>query len=105
MRSGAQVPPLLEELQADGQPIAFHYYCQAPMLDWVQTCSDGPQREAVYESPAPVLMSEVSEKPWLPDMIQEMLEEKFYLAVSCGGDLHFGPILQESGHVVDFSTL
>lgn len=104
MRSGVEVPQLLGEAKVDDK-LSLYYYCQAPMLDWLQTYSAGPEVEAIYESPAPVMMSEVSDQPWLPGMIQEMLQEQFYLAVSCGGDLHFGPVLQDSGHVVDFSSL
>lgn len=62
-RSGVEVPSLLGEVQVDGKRVSFYYYCQAPMLDWVHTCNWGPQMEAVYDSPAPILLSEVSGQP------------------------------------------
>lgn len=108
-RSGVAVPPLLERVRGNGT-LRCAFLNRESMTECMQSqTATGVQLEAVFDEPAPLLLTEVTLLHvltlHLADVVRYMIEQRCYMrAWGESSSLFFGPLMRDSQCVVDFRS-
>jgi hypothetical protein len=89
-----------------GRRLMFCFISQDGMLHEVHEAyvDEACPVRHVFDTPAELILSETSVEPRLPSIIRDMLQHQTYTAAIAEG-MYFGPLLQASRCIVDYSSM